>query len=376
MSKPRRLAIVQPVMKGYRLPFFAALQQRLAALAIELEVIYGRPWSEEAKRGDNVDLPAPLGRRVNSHMLGGKLLWMPVLGSLLKADGIVVEHANKNLINYPLALAQQLGARRVAYWGHGRDRQRSADSRGERFKRRSLHWADWWFAYTRGAASYVAAQGFDAHRITAVGNAVDTYELRDSVRSITPAERTRHLLSLGLEPDGQRLVYCGSLYANKRFDLMLPALVAAQAQAPQLQFIAIGGGPMADDMQAFAAAHSWARYVGPQFGRDKAALLSLADAWLNPGLVGLGILDAFSAGLPMITTDLPIHSPEIEYLEPGINGLMVAPEVPALAEALLQLLRSPEQLSRLRQGALASAERHSIEAMADNFAQGVQQWLK
>ena len=376
MSKPRRLVVVQPVMKGYRSPFFHALDARLRSAGIELEVIYGRPWARELLRGDNVDLPAPLGRQVKSRMLGGKLLWMPVLRPLLGADGVVVEHANKNLINYPLALMQSLGAGRMAYWGHGRDRQGSADSRGERFKRRSLHWADWWFAYTQGAADYVRDQGFASDRITAVGNAVDTRELREMVQALTTEERAGRLIELGLDPSAPVLVYCGSLYANKRLDLMLPALQAARERVPSLQFVAIGGGPLAAEMQGFAATHGWARYVGPRFGRDKAALLASGSAWLNPGLVGLGILDAFSAGLPMITTDLPIHSPEIEYLEPGHNGLMVEPTVKALADALVTLLTHPRRLAELRQGALASAERHSIDNMADNFSRGVVQWLK
>jgi len=376
LSRSKRLVIVQPVMKGYRVPFFHALDERLTAAGVELEVVYGRPWATEVLRGDNVDLPPPLGRRVDSRMLGGKLLWIPVPRPLLHADGIVVEHANKNLINYPLALAQSLGIRRVAYWGHGRDRQGDAASRGERFKRRSLHWADWWFAYTEGAADYVGGQGFDSRRITAVGNAVDTRELREQVGAVTSDEKAQRLQALGLDAAAPLLVYCGSLYANKRLDLMLPALLAARERLPSLQFVAIGGGPLADEMRAFAAAHAWARYVGPKFGRDKAALLASSWAWLNPGLVGLGILDAFSAGLPLITTDLPIHSPEIEYLEPGRNGLVVEPTVTALAAALVALLEDPQRLALLRQGAQASAERHSIDTMADNFSRGVLQWLK
>lgn len=370
------VCIVQPVMKGYRIPFFLGLADRLQRDGVTLEVAYGTPWVEEAKRGDNVDLPPPLGKRVESRYIGGKLLWIPVVRPLIRADCIIVEHANKNVINYPLALANSLKLKRVGYWGHGLDRQADPDTLGERYKRHSLHWADWWFAYTAGAARYVESQGFDARRVTVVRNSIDTRELREQVASISDAERAEMLSELSLPHEGRRLLYCGSLYENKRLDLMLPAVDAVHKQSPDVQLIVIGGGPQAGEVERFSASRPWVRYVGPQFGRRKAVLLSLADVWLNPGLVGLGVLDAFGAGLPMVTTNLHGHGPEVEYLEHGVNGLMVAPEVDALSDALNELLQSPARLSLLQKGALDSAQKYSVETMVENFAQGVLQWLK
>ena len=374
VSTWRRLCIVQPVLKSYRLPFFLGLQQQLDTLGIELQVVYGPPWAEEAQRGDHVELPAPLGYCVPSRMLGG-MLWMPALGTALRADAVIVEHANKHVLNPPLALAQRLGGPPMAYWGHGRDRQGNARSWGERCKRRTLHWADWWFAYTTGAADYVQAQGYDAARITTVGNAVDTRELRQTVAAVTASERQATLQALDLPTTRPVVVYCGSLYENKRLDLLCAAMDALQARQPAT-LIVIGGGPLAPMLQAYASTRPWVRCVGPKFGREKAVLLSAASLWLNPGLVGLGILDAFSAGLPLITTDLPVHSPEIEYLEPGVNGLMVTPDAAALTDTLCRLLQTPDELQALRAGALRAGEQHSIETMVTNFAEGVRQWSR
>ena len=39
-------------------------------------------------------------------------------------------------------------------------------------------------------------------------------------------------------------------------------------------------------------------------GREKAAWFKLASVVLNPGLVGLHILDSFWAGVPMVTITL------------------------------------------------------------------------
>lgn len=375
-GKRLRLCIIQPVMKGYRLPFFQGLAHKLSVQGIDLQVVYGRPWAIEAKRGDNVELPAPLGLSVNSRMLGGKLLWMPVLRPLLQADAIVVEHANKHVLNYPLAFAHFLGLKRVAYWGHGRDRQSDPNTLGEKFKQCSLHWADWWFAYTRGASEYVASRGFPLDRITTVGNAIDTRELAEQIDSISAEEKKTMLLELGLNPNGKRLIYCGSLYTNKRLDLMMEGIDLLHQRMPQVQLIVLGGGPMAGDIETYAEKRQWVRYVGPQFGRQKALYLAASHIWLNPGLVGLGILDAFSAGLPLVTTDVPIHSPEIEYLEHGVNGLMVAPSALGLADALYDLLSDPALLQSLSSGARNSAKAYSIESMVERYAKGVVNWLK
>ena len=371
----QRVCIIQPVMKQYRVPFFEALAGLLAREGIDLQVVYGTPWAEEAKRNDHADLTSDIGFKVNSWMLGGKLLLIPVIRPWMSADLVVVEHANKNILNYLLALLSRLGLKRVAYWGHGRDRQADPDSRAERLKRRSLHWADWWFAYTADAASYVAGQGFDPARITTVQNAIDTRELRAQLAAVTESDRAARLREVGW-PEGSRIgVYCGSLYENKRLDWLMQASEQVHARHPEFRLLIVGGGPQAGVVEPFAASRDWVKWVGPKFGRDKAQWLSLADMWLNPGLVGLGILDAFCARLPLLTTDLPLHSPEIEYLEAGRNGVMTAPDAQAFASAIESLLDDPGRLAAMQAAAEASSQRYSIEAMAENFAAGVRQCL-
>lgn len=370
-----KVCIIQPVMKGYRLPFFVGLAERLSQAGITLEVVYGTPWPEEAKRGDHVELQPPLGRKVKSRMLFGKLFWQPVFRPWLSADLVIVEHANKHVLNYLLTVLRAMGVKRVAYWGHGRDRQANADSRAGRFKRRSLHWADWWFAYTAGAATYVAGQGFNRARITVVENAVDTRQLRDELASITETERLTMLAEFGWGADARVAVYCGSLYPNKRVDILLNAADAVHARHAGFRLLIIGGGPSAQEVVEFAGTRPWVRHVGPKFGREKAVLLSLAEMWLNPGLVGLGILDAFCAGLPVLTTDLPLHSPEIEYLVDGENGLIVQPTVDDFADVIERLLKDAVSLEHLRNGALIAAQRYSIETMVENFAVGVERCL-
>lgn len=371
----KRVCIIQPVMKQYRNPFYHQLNEHLNHAGIELKVVYGTPWAAMALRNDHSEIDPPLGMRVSSRMLGGKLFWMPVARPWLQADLVVVEHANKHVLNYLLAALQRLRLKRVAYWGHGRDLQAAPDTYGERYKRQSLHWADWWFAYTGDAARYVIEQGFDPSRTTVVQNAIDTAELRGQLARVNDSTRMNIRSALGWPSDSRIAVYCGSLYPNKRLDWLLQAATQVHASNPSFRLIIVGDGPEAPQVEAFVHTNPWAHWAGAKFGQEKADLLGTAELWLNPGLVGLGILDAFSARLPLLTTDLPLHSPEIEYLEHGHNGLKLAPNPEAFAQAIIGLLTDPDRLAALRAGAEASSHRYSIEAMARNFSEGLQRCL-
>lgn len=372
-----RVCIVQPVMKNYRVPFFQLLQRQLAADGIDLVVQYGRPSRREALRGDNVALPPPLGHESAVWPWpGARLVWQPALRPWRGADLVVVEHANKHLHNHLLALLRHRAFGRFAYWGHGLDRQADPQAAGERWKRRSLHQADWWFAYTAGAADYLAAQGFAPGRITTVQNAVDTRALRDALAAWTPERRVAARVARGWGRDDRVAVYCGSLYPNKRLDWLVDAGRRLHEAVPGFRLLVLGGGPQAGWMSEQAATHAgWLRYEGPAFGDAKVEGLALADLWLNPGLVGLGILDAFVAGLPFFTTDLPLHSPEIEYLQPGVNGAVSAPGAAAFAAEVQAALADAPKLARWSAAAREAGRQYGVETMAANFAAGVRACL-
>ena len=102
--------------------------------------------------------------------------------------------------------------------------------------------------------------------------------------------------------------------------------------------------------------------------------LAQADVFLNPGMAGLSILDAFSVGIPFVTTDCRIHSPEIAYLKNGINGAMSEPTESAFATAVSELIQS-DRLAMIKQNALNDGKKYTIESMTRNFVEGVMKAL-
>ena len=81
--------------------------------------------------------------------------------------------------------------------------------------------------------------------------------------------------------------------------------------------------------------------------------------------------------IPTITTALDWHSPEIDYLEHGKNGIMTAADVSAeeFGATVADVLSDGPRLKSLCEGARSAGRRLSIEDMAQRFADGVERAL-
>ena len=371
-----RVLFVQSFVKSYRLPFFDRLHEALQAEGIEMLVAYGMPETGELSKGDTAVFDRPWGVRVkNSWLFGGRLLYQPVWKMATGSDLVVVEQANKNLMNWPLLMGRRFGNFRFAFWGHGQNRRAVRKSLSESIKRRTLGWPDSWFAYTQGVADYLVRQGVAPEIVTSVQNSVDTITFQTELDRVSDDEikDTRRLLGLNdADPLG---LYCGSLHLGKKIDFLLETVRRVRAGSPNFKFAVIGGGPEAPRAKQ-AADEGLVYFPGPLFGKEKAVWFRSAQLLLNPALVGLSILDAFCAGLPLIAADFPGHGPEIEYLENGNNGLITHPDIESFASAVTALLGNSERLKEMSREALKSAEIYTLEAMVGNFREGILRCLE
>lgn len=366
----KRVLVVQRRMTHYRVPFFEALRADLQRRSIELVLAHGRGTDEEESKADSGSVPwaQPL---ATQYLLGGRICYQP-LGAVSKGcDMMVVALENKLVCNL---WHQFLGSRRVALWGHGGNLQGDARSWRERFKRVVARRADWWFGYTEMSRPLIGRSGFPQSRVTILNNSVDTAEMTRQFQSVTAEGRAQWRLRHGIGP-GPLGIFLGSLYSEKRIDFLLRCAAAIREQVPGFEIALVGAGPQRADVEAFCAANPWAHFLGMQKGQDKVDALAAADVMLNPGLVGLGILDSFTCGVPMLTTDCGLHSPEIAYLASGENGLMTPDSEAAYVSAAVALLNDRNELQRLRDGCLASARQYTVENMARNFADGVEACL-
>jgi glycosyltransferase involved in cell wall biosynthesis len=148
-----------------------------------------------------------------------------------------------------------------------------------------------------------------------------------------------------------------------------------RAKITDFELLIVGDGPLRDWVEKSVQADPWIHYLGPRSEKDKALALSVAQVFLLPGFVGLAVLDSFAAGLPLITTNLPYHPPEVSYLRSGVNGLMTAHDIEAYATTTVELLGRPELLARFSEAARESGAHYTVEEMARRFHDGIVQCL-
>ena len=113
--------------------------------------------------------------------------------------------------------------------------------------------------------------------------------------------------------DRKILLFLGRLHPKKGLDNLLGAWrdVRAAASARDWVLVIAGWGEEAyqQRLRHIADAHAFGdllRFVGPQFGHDKAASLACADAFVLPSLsegLPVAVLEAWSYGLPVLMTD-------------------------------------------------------------------------
>jgi len=369
-----RVTILQSRLFHYRVPLFEHLRRLLSEHGVELHLVHGQPSAREASRRDEGHLAWAHRVRNRYFQVGGvDLLMQPLPRPARDAELVVLMQENRILSNYGLLAKRKLSGRRLAWWGHGRNLQSQApDGWRERWKAACLHQVDWWFGYTPSTVAFLTAAGFDTTRITCLNNAIDVSGFQRELAAVGAEDleilRYRH----GIDRQAIVAVHCGSLYADKRLDVLIESGDRVHRIHEDFRCIVIGDGPEARRLKVAERRRPWLRWVGAQTGAAKAGFFKLAQLHLHPGGVGLHALDAFSAGLPMVTLRHSRHGPEFDYLRDRINARIVdQDDATAFADTIVELLGDEAQRAQLATAAQGDAGRYTVEAMATNYCQGL-----
>lgn len=373
MNATRRVTILQHRLLQYRLSLFNRLRDRCAESGIELRLVHGQPSAHEAVRKDTGHLL--WADEVKNRFLrvsGVDLIWQPLPSHLLQSDLLILMQENRILSNNPLLLRRRFGGPKVAYWGHGKNFQsRHSTGLREWWKSKLINKVDWWFAYTDLSKDIIKQAGFPIDQITVLNNAIDNDEFKQDLASVSEAELSVLRGRLDLQEGAHLGLFCGSMYPDKRIDFLLEAANRIHDILPGFRLALIGDGPEAPRLQTLLEGRPWAHWLGQQRGREKATAFHLASVILNPGLVGLHVLDGFCAGLPMFTTEDAAHSPEIAYLKSGINGFILPHDVAYYANEILNFLDSKSMQMEFKKECFLASEHYTIQNMVENFHSGI-----
>ena len=362
-----RILIIQEHLPHYRVPFFEQLKSLLDERGIRLDLAYSAGGTSKLLPGS-----LPWARAVPTARWRG-LVYQHVMGLATKADLVIVPQEVKYVSLAWLFARRATGRMRLAFWGHGRNMQaRNRNSCPEKAKRFLSARVDWWFAYNERSAAMVRELRFPADRMTLVDNAIDTKTLIAARNALSPEAIESTQANLGID-SANVAIYTGGLYEEKRIPFLLEAANKVRAQLPDFHLIIIGDGPKKDLVTEAARSSDWVHYLGPKNDTDKLPFWAISKVSLMPGLVGLGVLDSFALGVPLITTAYSYHSPEIQYLRDGVNGIIVNDweSSDAYANAVVYLLQNDQEREFMASEGRKTAEFYTIENMAENFTQGI-----
>ena len=378
MSK--EVTIIQRRMVRYRVTLFESMRKRLAEKDVMLEIIYGTPTCDDILRHDEGLLEWGLRIPCRYINLGNlQIVLQRIPKDFLKAqDLVILPHENKFLFNYWVLLRERQKRKRMrlAFFGHGANFQ-ATENNNYRNKLRSwtARKVDWWFAYTPLSVEKIIEYRFPEDHITCLNNAVDTSNLIQWRESISPDELEALSVSLGLR--GKKVgIFIGSLYREKRLNFLFSASDRIHRKLEDFELLMIGDGPLRNQVRDYASMRPWVRWVGAKRGREKALHLALGQVMLNSGLTGLSLFDSFAMGLPMVATECYIQPPEIVYLDPGRNGMMVPNDEEAFANGVLELLADPSRRKKMAEVCKKECDHYSLDKMVDNFCEGILQALK
>lgn len=367
------VAIVQEYIPTYRVEFFQQLRHALKNRGVDLHVFAGRSSDSQESRADSEcpEFVEPISQ--TSVRIAGKRLTIRNIKATLSADLLILEQSRRNLdAHFLLALPRALRPD-IALWGHGRDRSKVPSPMEANLLRQMTRRADWLFTYTDQGRTDAIGLGCHPAQVTVVNNSRATGDLTEHIRRVTQTQIDQFVNEyFGMCWKSQPVVsFLGSLVPEKRIDLVLKTFEKISFALPETLFIMAGEGP--EKRLVHEARNSGLRIasLGYAGAREKAIMSHISRCLILPSHVGLVTIDSFAMGVPIITKRQGQHGPEIDYLVDGVNSKLTVGDTTSLATAAVGLLQDVDEAERLRMGAFASLPQHSIEAMVDNFTQGV-----
>lgn len=364
-----KLAISQPYVPAYRVPFFSRLVDALAENDIECTVVASSPAGDQKFRGDSSHehpwIQDAHGR--TAHIGGRSVEFFGAAKNWADADALITGLLGTSPDLYWELLKKPVSRRRLGVWGHVKSFVTDGNRVDLGLEVIQMKAADRVFAYTPAGRDYAIDRGISPAKITVVMNSVDadplrtTYEMLDdeSVRNFAD-ENSLHF--------GKTFGYIGGLDASKRVDILSASLDRLWGIDRQIKVV-VGGRGNQEHLLSRHIERGQVVHVGYANEFYKAMIARVSEALLNPGRVGLLAVECLALGIPLLTLDWEYHAPEYEYLCPDVSVFKSVDNANEFAELVLRFIRDGDG-DRVPKGR-PSWPYPTIDDMVENYKSGV-----
>jgi glycosyltransferase involved in cell wall biosynthesis len=350
------LGIQHNVVQHYRLPLFRLLKQRFHNRFALFADQTGFSASHKGTSSAN-DLITPVR---NIPLLGGRLLWQTgCFRQRVRADLLVVSFNLRILSNYPILFTRWLLKKPSLLWGHITGRS----SLTTRFGFLQL-------LFAKGLMCYTDSQCELFHRLHPRLK-ISTFSAPNSCVAQADCWRIA-------QPEQQirDIVYVGRLIEDKKPQLLLEGFIQARKLGwlpSHTRLVLVGSGPMEQKLRQTAQNSACANsvvFTGHVDTIDRLReIYSTAFCSINPGYIGLLVIQSYAFGVPVFAAQDEFHSPEIEACHRlNFGGFFRSNSTEAIAQTLKDSWEQRSTYLRRQDEVIQYIRTHyTYETMADGF---------
>lgn len=284
-------------------------------------------------------------------------------------DAILLEHGASLDFTWTILLSPRLAHVPKVLWTHGIERrelfsgQWTLSSRGRWWQ---LQRSNALICYDHGMALHLSAM-YPGKVVGAASNSTDGAAITETISGLTKLGHTAVRRQAGLGKEFY-LLALGRLVPEKEFHRVISILKSVRRMGFDAGAIFVGDGPELGRIRLAMHANGFREGEDVAFAGsisdqvELARWLYCADVSIQPGALGLAVVDSLFAGVPTVTPlpgrAGPYHGPEWKYVANGERGWLVPSNSDeALAEQIAHFLR------------LSAAERRAIGQACSAFAE-------
>lgn len=211
--------------------------------------------------------------------------------------------------------------------------------------------------YTEHSCEWALKHGFvNKNKAYWANNTVDNTEIKKYYTYQLPPK------------DHQVIVFIGRLISSKRIPDLLKYYSELKKNLPDLRLEIIGDGPESHFIKSAQKSDSSITWHGTLIDEAQIApIMNKASLVFIPGHSGLSVNHSFSYGRPYITLQGPSHAPELDYLDEGENGHILAENFESNIKTIEDLLTNRTVLERFCDNAKLKGEYLSVHKWVEQM---------
>ncbi|WP_236976866.1 glycosyltransferase family 4 protein [Membranihabitans maritimus] len=311
-SKNNKILIIQPILAHYRYSLFEMLVE---SEDYDVEII------GENNIGDTRSF-SRINNKIKPILKNRKLkfkrhtyIWQfGVLKYIknLKPKIVVLTGVDPHIIsNLYIALFYRFFNIKIIWWGHGKINQQGIIGRYSRM-----------FFFNKGKGIFTYGEYGKKTLQKYMNSNIHITNIKNCINS--DAYGFNYSQTKSNKNSVFTILFSSTISKRKRLDVLIDALALLKDNNFPVRCLVIGIGghkKIVEEKSIELQLDKMVKFIGESYGKDCVPFFQQADLFVLPGASGLSIIHSLSYGVPFITSDnLNIHGPEIEIIQPGING--------------------------------------------------------